>query len=295
MSTSSSESKPKLDTWGILKKAAQRAGEGGLAGAAAMAINVCTLMWMRTTINYQYRYGTSTSEAFRTLYKEGGVIRFYRGLLPALLQGPLSRFGDTAANTGALSALDAFESTKDLPVGAKTVVASIAAALFRIVLMPIDTIKTSMQVGGKGGFGQLVSKIKIGGPQVFWYGSIASASATFVGHYPWFFVYNYLSANLPKYDDMMMKLGRSAIIGFSASAISDTCSNSIRVIKVYKQANKEVISYPTALKRVLEEDGLVGLFGRGLKTKIIANGLQGLLFSVLWKYIDDTFFKKNKK
>lgn len=48
----------------------------------------------------QYRYGTTTTQALRTLYKEGGIPRFYRGLLPALVQGPLSRFGDTAANTG---------------------------------------------------------------------------------------------------------------------------------------------------------------------------------------------------
>ena len=56
-------------------------------------------------------------DAFRALYKDGGAVnqhptencslrvyigipRFYRGLVPALLQGPLSRFGDTAANTG---------------------------------------------------------------------------------------------------------------------------------------------------------------------------------------------------
>lgn len=49
----------------------------------------------------QYRYGTTTTEALRHLYREGGVVRFYRGLGPALLQGPLSRFGDTAANAGA--------------------------------------------------------------------------------------------------------------------------------------------------------------------------------------------------
>ena len=42
-----------------------------------------------------------TKEALKHLYKEGGVVRFYRGLGPALLQGPLSRFGDTAANAGA--------------------------------------------------------------------------------------------------------------------------------------------------------------------------------------------------
>jgi ferric-dicitrate binding protein FerR (iron transport regulator) len=46
---------PKVDAYAILAKAARRAGEGGLAGAAAMAINVCSLMWIRTAINYQYR------------------------------------------------------------------------------------------------------------------------------------------------------------------------------------------------------------------------------------------------
>jgi hypothetical protein len=102
------ERKP-IDTWAILSNAAKRAGQGGLAGAAAMGINVCTLMWMRTTINYQYRYGTTTMTAFKTLYADGGIPRFYKGVIPALLQGPLSRFGDTAANTGTMAALDAFE------------------------------------------------------------------------------------------------------------------------------------------------------------------------------------------
>ena len=41
---------------------------------------------------------------------------------------------------------------------------------------------------------------------------------------------------------------RSAIIGFSASAISDTCSNSIRVIKTTKQTHSEAVTYPQVLK-----------------------------------------------
>jgi hypothetical protein len=292
MSEQKAKSKPKTPME-IFKYAAKRAGEGGIAGAAAMAINVCSLMWIRTTVNYQYRYGTGTMDAFRALYKDGGIPRFYRGLIPALIQGPLSRFGDTAANTGTLAAMDSIELTANLPVAAKTVAASVAAALFRIVLMPVDTFKTTMQVVGKDGITALFAKFRTTGPSVFYHGSLAAAAATFVGHYPWFFVYNYLNANLPKYDETIKKLGRSAVIGFCASAISDTFSNSIRVIKVYKQANTETISYPEALKRVLKEDGLVGLFGRGLKTKIIANGLQGLMFSVLWKLIDDKIFKKD--
>lgn len=62
------------------------------------------------------------------------------------LQGPLSRFGDTAANAGTLSLLESYEATAGLNVGLKTVVASAAAASFRILLMPIDATKTIMQV-----------------------------------------------------------------------------------------------------------------------------------------------------
>ena len=43
---------------------------------------------------------------YRILWKQGGIPRFYRGLGPALFQGPLSRFGDTAANTAILALLE---------------------------------------------------------------------------------------------------------------------------------------------------------------------------------------------
>ena len=33
---------------------------------------------LRTAINYQYRYGTSASEALRRLYQEGGIPRLYQ-------------------------------------------------------------------------------------------------------------------------------------------------------------------------------------------------------------------------
>lgn len=113
LSMASSESTPlppsdaaKYDN---VKKAFDKAVRGGVSGAMAMSINVLALMWLRTTINYQYRFGTNMRTALTTLYKEGGVVRFYRGLAPALLQGPLSRFGDTAANSGVLAFLDAYD------------------------------------------------------------------------------------------------------------------------------------------------------------------------------------------
>lgn len=48
------------------------------------------------------------------------------------------------------------------------------------------------------------------------------------------------------------------------------------------------------VQTVVDADGLLGLFGRGLKTKIISNGMQGLLFSVLWR-IGQDWYNKNEK
>jgi hypothetical protein len=47
------------------------------------------------------------------------------------------------------------------------------------------------------------------------------------------------------------------------------------------------VSYTHAIKGILKEDGLQGLFGRGLQTRLITNGLQGMLFSVVWKFFDE--------
>ena len=67
------------------------------------------------------------------------------------------------------------------------------------------------------------------------------------------------------------------------------------MIKVYRQTHSEQVSYLTAANNVIEKDGVLGLFGRGLKTKILSNGMQGILFSVLWKHIDEKLKERNKK
>jgi hypothetical protein len=75
-----------------------KAAKSGIAGASAMAIQVSSMMWLRTTMNYQFKNGGGFFDTLKLLYKEGGVTRFYRGVVPALMIGPISRFGDTAAN-----------------------------------------------------------------------------------------------------------------------------------------------------------------------------------------------------
>jgi hypothetical protein len=51
-----------------------------------------------------------------------------------------------------------------------------------------------------------------------------------------------------------------------------------------KQASKEQITYKQAFNEVINKDGYSGLFFRGLKTKLITNGVQGIIFSIAWRY-----------
>lgn len=129
-----------------------------------MVLQVLTLMPLRTIMNYQYRYGTNFTSATKTLFADGGWVRYYQGLTAALVQGPVSRFGDTAANAGILALLNSNGYTRTLPELEKTVFVSLAAACFRMLLTPIDTIKTTLQTQGKPGI--TILKDRVG-----WFGS----------------------------------------------------------------------------------------------------------------------------
>jgi hypothetical protein len=261
----------------------EKSVKSGLSGAGAMTVQVTTLMWLRTIMNYQYRHGGTIKGTITTLYKDGGIPRFYKGVGAALFQGPLSRFGDTFSNTLALSVFS-YNQLSGIPVFVQTGFASVTAGLFRIGLMPIDTVKTSMQV--EGSIAGLKTRLKTNGPKVLFNGAIATSSATMVGHYPWFATYNYLNAYLPKYDDPLKNMARNAFIGFNASIISDTLSNSLRIVKTTKQSHPNpAITYKQIADEIIKKDGMQGLLGRGLKIRLMTNGIQGIMFSVVWKYL----------
>merc|ERR1719245_950566 len=273
-------------TMEIIQKASKKAVSGGLAGMAAQAINVLALMWMRTIMNYQYRYGGGLTETVKKLYAEGGIPRFYRGLAPGLIQAPSARFGDTAANDGALAALE----HTSLPTAAKTMCASATAAGFRVFLMPIDAWKTTKQVEGKEGLQKLMDKTKKH-PTALWQGAVGAMTATWVGHYPWFYTNNQLREVMPQFEFKNGKYVRNAVIGFASAAVSDTCSNSLRVLKTTRQTALEPIGYMESAKQIIEKEGYAGLFGRGLGTRILTNGIQGALFTIGWKAIAEMMNK----
>lgn len=272
----------------VLKDAAWKALGGGIAGALAMVVQVVALMWMRTTINYQHKNGLTTMGALSALYEEGGIARFYQGFGAALFQAPLSRFGDTAANAGTIALL---AGVTWLSPAVKTICASVAAALFRIGITPIDALKTSQQVHGAKGTLVLMERIATEGILTLYSGALGTVVATFLGHYPWFLTYNYLQAKLPKPQGSVQRNLRSAFIGFMSSLTSDVVSNSMRVIKTFKQTAQSPISYLGAVSQIIEADGLSGLFLRGLGTKLLSNGLQAMLFTVCWRYFEEQITK----
>jgi hypothetical protein len=98
-------------------------------------------------MNYQFKNGGSFIPTLKKLYAEGGIMRFYRGVVPALIIGPIARFGDTAAN---MLARDVFKSynLSGLPIFVQTSLGSVLAGLWRLSTLPIDAWKTSKQVHG---------------------------------------------------------------------------------------------------------------------------------------------------
>lgn len=279
----------------VLHKALKRAVGGGLPGAIAGIIQVLSMMWLRTVINYQYRYGSSFTQAFTALYGMGGIPRLYSGVSFALIQAPLSRFVSTAANDGVGELLKEF----NWGPGREVVVAACVVGIFRCALMPIDTMKTVLQIEGNKGLANLLSKVRAGQIHLLYSGIMANAASSFIGHYPWFYTYNLLSRNVMLSELVPWSTCRNALIGFTSSVISDTVANFMRVLKTSKQAlgstSSSSVTYAETLTVIIAVDGWKGLFGRGLKTRIVGNALQSILFTVIWRSLSERWARQDEE
>ena len=144
---------------GYISDVLQSSLRSGFSGAFAGMVQVLSLMWLRTAVNYQYRYGVSIGQALRDLKAQGGIYRFYRGLSFALIQGPLAKFGGSCANELSLHYCKLYCSDRYHLV-LSTVLGGILSGLWRFAIMPIDICKTMLQVDGKVGLDTLLTKVK---------------------------------------------------------------------------------------------------------------------------------------
>jgi len=284
-SLSSTLSETPLSISQIFHKAGRKALGGGLPGAVAGVVQVMTLMWLRTIINYQSRYGASFFRAISILYKEGRLGRFYRGVGFALFQAPMSKFVATASNDGVLAFLDSFLLTRHWNPAVMTLFASMTVGIFRIIIMPIDTCKTVLQVESREGFRALMRRVRAGKIGALYQGALATAASSTIGHYPWFVTFNALSSAEWLKRTIKSNLLRNASIGLISSVISDTIVNVFRVIKTTKQSigSKHDFSYSDTIRVIVAADGWKGLFGRGLRTRVLANSIQSIVFIVIWR------------
>jgi len=302
-----------VDWRAILETAATKALGDGKAGAYAALFQVISVHWLHTAITYQFRYGGDLQGALKTLYDKGGLARLYRGLPLAMVQIPFARFGEIAANVGVLALFDGIPQAAGLPLPLKTAAGSLAAGLWRIFCMPIDTAKTVLQVEGKAGFQKLQQKVLTQGPGPLYQGSLAIAGASIVGTFPWFLTYRFLDGMLPQASTgrALASIIRDALLGVSAACASSTVTNSLKVISTTQQtalmksadgeeivdaegaetrakageksADPKSISFVDAVRLVIEADGIKGLFGRGLKSRYLLSVISGSLFGVMWK------------
>jgi hypothetical protein len=111
-----------------------------------------------------------------------------------------------------------------------------------------------------------------------------------------FFTYNTLSESAWLAARLPSQLLRNAGIGLLASIISDTFVNALRVVKTTKQSigTKRDLTYTETIKMILAADGWKGLFGRGLRARILANALQSIVFTVIWRGLADRWGKQRE-
>jgi hypothetical protein len=233
----------------IFNRALSAAFRGGIAGFVAMILQVILLMWLRTVVNFQYRNNVGILEAFQMLWDEGGFRRFYQGITIALLMGPISRFGDSAANEGMKDLLKG----TTLKLELVTLCASFAASLWRVFLTPMDNLKTNLQVWGKAGIYRTADRARTHGFWTMYSGALGNWGASIVGHYSWFAVNNRLEVMIPS--STGTKTTRRAFIGLCSAVVSDCISNGIRVVKTYKQTAEVPMSYSETVAELFQDSG----------------------------------------
>jgi hypothetical protein len=129
----------------------------------------------------------SFSKAFQVLYSQGGVPRFYQGFLVAICLAPLSRFGAIVANHLAMHLVSA-----GVPMAVRTLLGAALGVAWRIFILPLDTVKSTMQVEGAGAFSALKRRIAAQGFGAMYSGARALGTQTLMSNFPFFLVYNTL-------------------------------------------------------------------------------------------------------
>ena len=164
-----------------------------------------------------------------------------------------------------------------------TFISSACISIWKVLLMPFDTISNSYQVNGKSALDIVKKKVKINGLKTLYDGTTIYGAITLINCSVWLYVYNNL--NLKLNEDMNNDL-RNGIIGFSSTIISDLVVNPLRIVKTYKQSSIDAITYNEIYKNVFSSMKLSNFY-RGIKVKMVFNCFNSSLYIILWKRLEE--------
>ena len=154
-------------------------------------------------------------------------------------------------------------------------------------MMPLDNIDYMLQTNGKEAYEIMKTKIKNNGFRVLYYGSSASMINNIIGYFGWFYTYSFLEKE-NNYRNRYPNVYSSGE-GIISTVVSDTLTNPIRFLKIYKQTYPEKICYKDAFKQIINQYGVINFATRGLSTRLLMHGIQNSLFVILWKKFDNHF------
>jgi len=222
------------------------------------------LFWIKPIIKSQYVYGGSLYQSFQFLKNEGGIPRFYRGFLPAVLKSGIGRTSDITIYTkmNKMYGNDKYFSS---------LMSGTLSAIVKIAILPLDTLSNIYQVHGKDGYKHAKGNLYRG---ALAYGAIHSISSS-----SWLLSYSHMKDIKVFENDNFNYM----LTGFTCSAITDTIVNPLRVIKTNKQAFANEKSY-FAIVQDMMKDGL-GLY-RGYRTRLTYNAINGALFVLFWQNLE---------
>jgi hypothetical protein len=257
-------------------------------------------------------------DTIHTLYREGGIPRFYHGVWFALAEGPLSRGIGAAANYATLHMMAQTTWAHKLPMVMQTAISSLGVATFRLLYYPLDTAKTTMQVEGSHGLTLLRERVRRHGVRSLYNGAGFSILSASLRHTLWFSTYNILAGIVDNYSAEAAReagdgvshnlhvdsagfidLGpvappdpvhpyywivlQNAAIGLTCAMVTDVVGNPLSLLKAYRQTADGNVSYREAFTHVTREHGVRALFTRGLSTRLIVDALNSIVFTVLWR------------
>lgn len=229
----------------------------------AGTIQTSFLIKLRVVNKYQQRYGYGICKSIRELYKEGKILRFTRGIIPATIENSLTKTGDIFIYNYVK------ETYKNEPVLKQSALIGFFSSAHKLFLTPLETLSVNYHVyGDKANYNNL--SLYNGGTSILFLNMFSSTI--------WFSFFLFFEDKTKYYENT------SIVNGFNGAA-SSVCTtlilNPIQVLKTYRQTRN--ISYLGCLKEMVKKTSVFNTLYRGISSRLLIKALESSLFVMLWK------------